>query len=114
MSASTVALVGALTYRNRDLLPILQTHLADNNEQVLPHLVMADVIRWLVDHRSSRLEVVRSVLSWLEDAYLGGDDDVRDVIAVSGVEMIPDPGEPGAELRQMLGPNLSAVDPWQQ
>ncbi|MBM6402879.1 hypothetical protein JQN72_01285 [Phycicoccus sp. CSK15P-2] len=111
MSAETVAFIGALTYQNRELLPVLQEQLADNDDQVLPHLVMADVVRWLVVHRSDE-EVVRSIIDWLERAYERGDDDVRDVIAVSGVEMIPDPGQPGAELRTYLGPQLSTVDPW--
>lgn len=107
-----MALIGALAYHHRELLPILQEQLTDDDGQVLPHLVMADVVRWLVAHRSSRPEGVRSVLNWLEDAYERGDDDVRDVIAISGVEMIPDPGTDGAELRRMLGPHLSSVDPW--
>ena len=34
------------------------------------------------------------------------------MIAVSGIEMIPNPGEPGSELRDLLGPNLRALDPW--
>jgi hypothetical protein len=33
-------------------------------------------------------------------------DEVQGLIAVSGVEMIPDPGKPGAELRELLGPRL--------
>lgn len=112
MSASSVAFIGALVYRNRELLPVLEEQLADNDDQVLPHLVMADVVRWLVVHRAAQPGLVRSVFHWLEDAYLEGNSDVRDVIAVSGVEMIPDPGQPGSELRAMLGPQLSAVDPW--
>jgi hypothetical protein len=112
MSASTVALIGALMYRTRALLPVLEEHLTDNDGQVLPHLVMADVIRWLVAYRTAQPELVRSVLDWLETAYVDGDEDVRDVIAVSGVEMIPDPGQHGAELRTMLGTHLKAVDPW--
>lgn len=112
MSASSVAFIGALIYHHNELLPVLEEHLADNDEQVLPHLVMADVMRWLVAHRMDEPRVTRSVLDWLETAYIEGDDNVRDVIAVSGVEMIPDPGQPGAELRKSLGAHLAAVDPW--
>lgn len=98
-------------YRNRELLPILDEHLIDD-QQVVPHLVMADVLRWLVTHRLEQPELIRSVLEWLEKAYVEGDDAIRDVIAVSGVEMIPDPGQPGSDLRLLLGPHLTAVDPW--
>lgn len=112
MSAATVAFIGALVYANRELIPVLREQLLDNDNQVLPHLVMADIFRWLVVRQAEEPAAIPSVLDWLEIAYIEGDEDVRDVIAVSGVEMIPDPGEKGAELRTLLGPNLSAVDPW--
>jgi hypothetical protein len=112
MSASSVAFIGALIYGHRDLLPVLEEHLADNDDQILPHLVMADVMRWLVAHRWEEPKMIRSVLQWLETAYIAGDENVRDVIAVSGVEMIPDPGRPGSELRKLLGTELALVDPW--
>ena len=112
MSANTVAMVGALAYAHGDLLAVLAEHLEDNGGEVLPHLVMADFVRWLVAHRTDRPEVVRDVLEWLESAYARGGEDERDVIAVSGVEMLPDPGQPGAELRGLLGPRLREIDPW--
>lgn len=112
MSANTVAAVGALIDAHRDLMPVLEEHLIDNEGEVLPHLVMADVIRWLVKHRDSHTDVCRSVLTWLEREFVGGSDDVRGLITVSGVTMIPDPGQPGAQLRDLLGPVLREVDPW--
>jgi hypothetical protein len=79
---------------------------------VLPHLVLSDVIRWLVAHRDTHPGVCRGVLGWLEDAFQRGPGDVRGLIALGGVEMIPDPGQPGSELRDLLGPRLSEHDPW--
>lgn len=112
MSASTIAAIGALIDTHRVLTPVLEEHLVDNEGELLPHLVMSDVIRWLVDHRESNPSVCRSVFQWLEVEFSRGPDDVRDLIAVSGVDMIPAPGDPGAELRELLGPNLRAMDPW--
>ena len=112
MSATTVAAVGALVYTHRQLLPVLDAHLIDNDGEVLPHLVMADVIRWLVEHRDTDWDTCRSVLGWLETEYSLGPAEVRGLIAVSAVEMIPDPGMPGAELRDILGPALRKADPW--
>lgn len=112
MSANTVAAVGALIDAHRDLMPVLEEHLIDNEGEVLPHLVLADVIRWLVDHRLSHPDTCSSVLAWLEREYVDGAEDVRGLITVSGVVMIPDPGQPGAELRDLLGPALRDVDPW--
>ena len=112
MSASTVAAVGALVDTYRVLTPVLAEHLEDNNGELLPHLVMADIVRWLVAHVETELDLCRAVVAWLESEYERGPEDIRGLIAVSGVEMIPDPGLPGSELRDMLGPVLARLDPW--
>ncbi len=112
MSANTVAAIGALIHTHRDLLPVLDEHLTDNEGEVLPHLVLADVVRWLVAHRATHPDVCRSVLAWLEQEFIDGPEEVRGLITVSGVVMIPDPGQLGAELRDLLGPRLREVDPW--
>ena len=112
MSASSVAAIGALVDAHRELTPVLAEHLEENNGEVLPHLVMADIVRWLVDHRVTHPGACRSIVDWLEREYARGPEEVRGLIIVSGVEMIPDPGHPGAELRDLLGPELKRVDPW--
>lgn len=114
MTAKTVAFIGALIYEHQDLLSVLEEHLEDNDGEVLPHLIMADVVRWLVAHRADQADLSRRVFAWLESAYERGDEDERDVIAVSGVEMLPDPGDEGADLRRLLGPQLRSVDPWRE
>jgi hypothetical protein len=112
MSGSTVATIGALVDAHRELTPVLDEHLVDNGGELLPHLVLADVVRWLVAHLASSPETCSSIMDWLEQEYARGPDDVRGLIRVSGVEMIPDPGQPGSELRDLLGPGLRQVDPW--
>jgi len=112
MSASTIAAIGALVDRYRQLIPLLEEHLDDNSGEVLPHLVMADIVRWLAAHVDSQPDICRSILDWLGCEYERGPEDVRGMIVVSGVEMIPDPGQPGSALRGMLGPALTSVDPW--
>ena len=76
------------------------------------HLVTADIVRWMVAHVGTRPNVCASILSWFERAFEREPDDVRELIAVSAVEMFPDPGRPGSELRVWLGPRLRAIDPW--
>ena len=112
MSASTIAAVGALIDAHRQLTPVLAEHLQDNDGVVLPHLLLADIIRWLVANLDSHADLAGSVLIWLEAEYQRGLDDVQGLITVSAVEMIPDPGQPGAELRVLLGPTLTSLDPW--
>ena len=112
MSASTVATMGALSYEFPDLLPLLQEHLEDNEGEMLPHLYLADVMRWLAKRATVREDLCRAILRWLEDAYATGNEEIRGLLTVSGVELIPDPGEPGSELRTLLGPRLRSIDPW--
>jgi hypothetical protein len=112
MSASTVAAIGALIDGHRQLTPLLAEHLHDNDGQVLPHLILADVVRWLAVRVDADPALCRSVFDWLEREYERGPDDVRGLIAVSGVAMIPDPGQPGSGLRELLGATLGGVDPW--
>lgn len=112
MSASTEATIRALVDEYRELTPVLEEHLEDNDGELLPHLVMADVVRWLTTRVESDRDLCRSVLGWLERAYQRGPEDVQGLITVSAVEMIPDPGQPGSSLRELLGPVLRSVDPW--
>ncbi|WP_345449709.1 hypothetical protein, partial [Microbacterium fluvii] len=90
MSAWTVGAVGALVYQNPALIPLLEEHLNDNDGVVLPHLLLSDIVRWMVQNESSEFTVVHSVMSWWGRAYNDGPEDVRELIVVSGVEMIPD------------------------
>jgi hypothetical protein len=111
MSGSTVALIGALFYDHPQLMPILDEHLEDNEGEILAYLVLSDVIRWMAEnYHPARSDCVR-IIEWLEKAYTRGDEDVRNLIGCS-VEMIPDPDHPGYELRDLLGPQLRATDPW--
>lgn len=107
-----MAAIGALVDEYRELTPLLAEHLEDNDGELLPHLVLADVMRWLGARVDSNRDTCRSILDWLEREYRRGPEDVRGLITVSGVDMIPDPGRPGSVLRELLGPSLRKVDPW--
>ncbi|MBA3020733.1 hypothetical protein [Propionicimonas sp.] len=109
---ATLSAVWALADAHPVLRPVLDEHLTDNDGELLAHLVIADFVRWLVAHQEAEPGVCADVLAQLESEFAAGPDEVRGLIAVSGVEMIPDPGQPGSELRALLGPGLASVDPW--
>lgn len=111
-SGATVAAIGAVVDAHRELTPILDEHLVDNEGEILPHLVMSDIVRWMAAHVETRTEVCASILNRLDREFDRGPEEIRELIAVSAVEMIPDPGRPGSELREWLGAELRAVDPW--
>ncbi len=112
MISSTVSLIVALVEEFPTLRPILEEHLEDNEGEVLPNLVLADVIRWLASHVDSDPQVCGEIVDWLEVAYNEGGREVQGMLTVSGVEMIPDPGQPGSALRALLGSSLRRIDPW--
>ena len=90
-----------------ELQPLLDEHLVDQEGELLPYLLMGDVAQWL--HEQSRTEPhrVSEVLRWLEDEYVRGDFDVRNLIDVGIVEMLPAAPE-GATVLDLLGPELRA------
>ena len=51
--------------------------------------------------------LLQAVLGFLEEAFSTQGEEVEELIAVSFLEHLPRPSEPGAELRQMLGPRLA-------
>ncbi|WP_144660101.1 hypothetical protein [Paenarthrobacter nicotinovorans] len=93
------------------LRPGYEEHLEDNDGELLPHLLMADICRWVLAEQDSNPLRVLQLLSWLEVHFAGvGDvmDDVDNVIAVSFIEHLPLPSEPGAGVVLLLGRKMKA------
>ena len=88
---------------------VLREHLADEEDELLPHMFMADLVRaatgWL-STEDGRAALV-SVLTAFDDAY-GHDYEVDELIATGFVENLPYPHEVGAEMLELLGPKLRA------
>ncbi len=78
---------------------LVAAHLADYDE-VLPHVLMADITRWLVAEGPDA-----RVLEVLEHHATAGDADVQNVIGISFVENLM---WENAAVRSALGPNLAA------
>jgi hypothetical protein len=108
-SPPAVALVGRAT----EAAPAVERLAAENrfgdHGDVLLHGFLGDVAaREIENHRSGgpvAQAEVRTVLALLE-AELGADRAVDEAIAVSFVENLPYPGDPGADLVGELGPKL--------
>jgi len=102
------------------LEPVLAEHIADNDE-VLDHILMADITRALVSvHLAGSKESREKVAAVLRDLDAefgppnpndGVEPSVRGVIALSFLFNLPDEGEPGYDIRKLLGPHLAAVLP---
>jgi hypothetical protein len=108
--ALTVAFVCALVYEFPPLLGLLQEHLDDQEGEVLPHLFMADLERWIEAELACRggqsRELVVRILKFLETA-VHRNHEIAELIHASFLEHLPRPGQPGAEIRTRLGPVLT-------
>lgn len=114
MSQVTEAFVRALVDRFPGLAPVLEEHLTDNFGELLPHIFLGDVVRWVLTlMATARAEgsltaqrELREFLSHLEDVYVGGNEELQELLSVSFLENLPRPEEDGAEIRTQLGPTL--------
>lgn len=79
--------------------PILEEHVNDNDE-VLPHLLIADLRRWFVDAVvAGNARGVTDFLAAIEVLYASEDPDTRNVMEVSFMEdllALPDANEQAA------------------
>jgi len=100
----------------------MSEHLDDNGE-MLPHLLLADVTRYLVAQylEDAGRKIVRDLLSHLEAELAVAmhqnvdmrDDNTANLIGVSFVENLPAPLEAGYDIRHLLGPTLArSYDEW--
>lgn len=70
-----------LVRRFNELAPLLQEHVADYDE-ILPHVFMGDVTRYVLSGTPQREELLRH----LNDALRNGGEEIQNLIAVSFVE----------------------------
>lgn len=107
-SAEQTAFVGALCWHVPELLPVMQEGL-DYYEELLSHLLMADISRWVVERFQTDPadEPLRRVLGFIEESFVRGTTQgSQEIIHVSFLENLPRPGEDGFDVTALLGPTL--------
>ncbi len=100
---TTVEFCQTLAGKFPDIATILTEHIADNDE-LLPHVFLADVTRYVLADGPCRKQVVK----FLDESFASQGQDVEDLIAVSFVEYLVDSEElktatEGVEVPQILG-----------
>lgn len=118
MSETTIDFIEQLVSKYPGLKPIFDEHVSDNFGEVLPHLFFGDLTRYVVarftevegdPHEDTQAEnELRRLLNDLENAYVDGQEEIRELISVSFLENLPRPGEEASGVRTWLGPELSA------
>ncbi|NPD03761.1 hypothetical protein HN031_03565 [Nocardioides sp. zg-1308] len=86
----------------------MDEHLADQEGELLPYLLLADVARWAQATYASQPQAVGDVVDWLEVEYVRAEPAEKDLIGLGFVEAIPYRPE-GAPLLARLGPELTQV-----
>jgi len=109
MNETQIQLVKALAARSLELAGLLAEHQADHRGEILTHVFMGDVTRWLIRIASDsrRRSEVREMLEFLDAKFERGDEGVRELISVSFLENLPEVGEPGSDIVKRLGPHLA-------
>ena len=101
-------LVTQLVEQHPQLRTLLDEHLAEQEGELLPYLLLADVARWAQATYASDPGVVGEVVDWLEAEYVRAEGAEKDLIGLGFVEVIPY-RPAGAPLLARLGPELTQV-----
>ncbi len=116
--AEIVAFFGHIAYVMPPLRDVLGEHLKLAEGEVLPHLMMQDLMEWMLEtfRTSGPNGRTHQLLSILDAGYREASDALRDVMIMGFLEHIPgyagrvpDPEGLGSLVRAGLGPALSAV-----
>ena len=105
--------ITSIVNRFPGLRPVLDEHIKDNFGETLPTVFFGDVTRYVMTllERATWGEFaprreLKDILCYFEESYFAGDKDVQDLIVLGFLENLPNLGEEGSQIRNMLGPNL--------
>jgi hypothetical protein len=102
-----VALCKRLAEQLLDLEALLSEHIEDNFGDILPHLFMADVERWLEAQVAARQSAnAKRLLSYLDSELARGSPALDELLSASFLEHLPIPENDSLGIRTLLGPHL--------
>lgn len=105
MSALTVSFSAGIAFIFPQFLKVLEEHLSDNNQEVLPHLLISDYCRFTMNSRKAE-EWHKVFLDYLEENYTQCGDEVSGLISVSFIENLPYPPRETDWVFDMIGSDM--------
>ncbi len=102
MKISTTEFCESLARRSPNIAKILAEHMSDNDNELLPHVFLADVTRHVLADGRDR----KSVVKYLNDSFKSSGPEVENLIAVSFVEYLVDTDELDIAIAEVDAPQL--------
>jgi len=106
---TTIECINLLLTRVPELKPVYDEHMHDY-EELLPHVFLGDVTRYVVTQaRCGEISPGRPldrILDVLNQCLAGGDEQVKELVAVSFVENLLEHEEVLTILKELIGPHL--------
>jgi hypothetical protein len=111
MSTASIAFARKIALLSPVVTGLFDVHVKDNFGEVLPHVFLGEVTRHVIALvRDASKHTVRpelkTILDTMEDGYVTGSLETRELIEASFLENLPKTKEPGSKVREMVGPNL--------
>jgi len=107
--ASTVSFVRELLLRVPELQSVYDMHI-DDHDELLPHVFLGEVTRYVVQQVQSGAgetsQPLSRILDFFEQSVESQDEKLQELISVSFLENLVDCGDVMDQLTEILGPNL--------
>ena len=102
--ARTTAFVGWMIFRSPALLPILQEHLEDNEGELLPHVILFQIRKWVEHHIETSGETgdIPTIIESLRTGLREADDELWALIRTSFIDDLPSAPHPADRIRLIL------------
>ena len=109
-------LIEGLIVRFPGTVPLRAKVIRENDGDFIPSFFITDVAHRSIDQyvagqaRSGFVDPeIPRLFGYLEEGYIGGDDEVRNLVHVGFLEALRGPPEPSWRIRELLGPRLRSV-----
>jgi len=99
VSLSSIKFIDRLVAQVPELLPTYTEHLLDN-DQLLPHVLLGDVTRFVVglchvieadpENSDNECQTMDAIIALMEEAIISGDQNVQELVGTSFVENLAD------------------------
>jgi len=91
-----------------ELVPVYEEHMIDNFDELLPHVFMGDVTRFVVSSYKNKenLVSVKKILDLLDQAIRSEDEKLQELVSVSFLENLPQEEACFNDIKKLMSDDL--------